>query len=104
MHLLPPATAAVFSRLALCPTRSHHTQPPHLPASAVELERAAAGDIVSLAGVAAAGVADTVAAPDVAQALPPGARLRQAAARRRRGVARGAGAGALRTLCSYRAP
>jgi hypothetical protein len=39
---------------------------------AVELERSVAGDIVSIAGVAAAGIADTVAAPEVQQALPPG--------------------------------
>ena len=39
---------------------------------AVELERAVAGDIVSIAGVAAAGIADTVAALEVQKALPPG--------------------------------
>eukprot|EP00887_Chlorella_sp_A99_P000494 scaffold17.g494.t1 len=39
--------------------------------SSVELARAAAGDIVSLAGVAA-GVADTVAAPEVDAPLPQG--------------------------------
>ncbi|KAL4439803.1 hypothetical protein ABPG75_002804 [Micractinium tetrahymenae] len=38
----------------------------------VEVERALSGDIVSIAGVGAAGIADTVAAPEVAQALPPG--------------------------------
>ena len=45
---------------------------PARPCCAVELERAVAGDIVSIAGVAAAGIADTVAAPEVLQALPPG--------------------------------
>ena len=38
----------------------------------VEISRAVAGDIVSIAGVAAAGVADTVASPEVTVALPPG--------------------------------
>jgi GTP-binding protein len=38
----------------------------------VEIARAGAGDVVSLAGAAAAGVADTVAAPSVTAALPPG--------------------------------
>lgn len=38
----------------------------------VELEQAVAGDIVSIAGVAAAGIADTVAALEVDKALPPG--------------------------------
>lgn len=36
------------------------------------MERAVAGDIVSIAGVGAAGIADTVAAPEVSEALPPG--------------------------------
>ena len=40
--------------------------------NAVELDRAVAGDIVSIAGVAAAGIADTVAALEVEAALPPG--------------------------------
>ncbi|EFN51124.1 hypothetical protein CHLNCDRAFT_141310 [Chlorella variabilis] len=38
----------------------------------VELEGAVAGDIVSVAGVAAAGIADTIGAPELQQALPPG--------------------------------
>ncbi|GAB4823663.1 hypothetical protein N2152v2_010709 [Parachlorella kessleri] len=38
----------------------------------IELDRAVAGDIVSIAGCAAAGIADTVAAPAVLQPLPPG--------------------------------
>ncbi|KAI3431850.1 hypothetical protein D9Q98_010602 [Chlorella vulgaris] len=38
----------------------------------VDVERAVAGDIVSIAGIPAAGIADTVAALEVRQALPPG--------------------------------
>ena len=38
----------------------------------IELTRAAAGDVVSLAGAGGAGVADTVAAADVAEGLTPG--------------------------------
>ena len=38
----------------------------------IELERAVAGDIVSIAGVAAAGIADTVAVAEVSEALCPG--------------------------------
>jgi GTP-binding protein len=37
-----------------------------------ELARASAGDVVSIAGAGGAGVADTVAAPEVTQALDPG--------------------------------
>ena len=37
-----------------------------------DLESASAGDIVSLAGLAQASIADTIAAPSVEQPLPPG--------------------------------
>lgn len=54
---------------------SHRCLTPLLRATTVEVERAVAGDIVSIAGVAAAGIADTVAALEVAEALHPGRRL-----------------------------
>ena len=38
----------------------------------LELEAASAGDIVSVTGVNAAKVADTIGAPSLAKALPPG--------------------------------
>lgn len=58
------------------PCANHHCCPLICPLCAVEVDRAITGDIVSIAGVAAAGIADTVAAPEVEAALPPGARAR----------------------------
>lgn len=37
-----------------------------------ELEAAGAGDIVSLAGITGAGIADTICGPALEQGLPPG--------------------------------
>ena len=76
----PRAAPHCFTSL-LCPLFLPTTYPacsiyPYdscLPLLAVDVARAVVGDIVSIAGAPAAAIADTVAAPEVAEALPPGA-------------------------------
>lgn len=41
-------------------------------AGSAELPAAGAGDIVSIAGIAGVGIADTICSPSVEQGLPPG--------------------------------
>ena len=41
-------------------------------AGSAELPAAGAGDIVSIAGIAGVGIADTICSPSVQQGLPPG--------------------------------